>query len=67
VNRKDAGSVPGAGTGHSAQDRYADKYDDRDHHVKSAHARENKRPGNASDYKCKTDEINYQGHVVSPG
>ena len=56
------GSVPGACTRHPGQDRDADKYDYRDHHIESAHFRDNKGPRNAANDKSKTDEINYQGH-----
>ena len=62
---KETGSVLCAGTDHTAQDRDADKYDYRDHHVKSGHSRDNKGPRNAANDKSKTYEINYQGHDVA--
>ena len=61
----DAGSVPRAGAGYPGQDTYADKDDDRDHHVESTHLRDDKGPRNAANDKSKTDEVNYQGHDVA--
>ena len=58
-------SVPGAGACHPCQDRDADKYDNNDHHVDEAYARNNKSPRKAANNKSKSDEIHYKGHVVS--
>jgi len=59
------GSVLRAGTGHPGQDRDANKYDYRNHHIEGAQPRKNKGPRKAADNKSKTDEINYQGHGTS--
>jgi hypothetical protein len=51
--------VPAAGAGHPGQDRNTDKYDDRDHDVDGTHLGNYQGPGQASNYKSKTDEIYY--------
>lgn len=65
IKRDETGSAPVACAHHPGQDRDADKYDYRYHHVDDAYLGENKAPRNAANDKCKTDEIYYEGHDVA--